>query len=114
MTKSKLPAPPATWTKQAKTWFRCVVRSWVIENEDLSLLLGVGEKLNQFWLAQGILQKEGLVFLSDTGQLRKHPACEISKNAWAGYLAGLRALGLEEVSDRKKAGRPIGSGLPNY
>jgi P27 family predicted phage terminase small subunit len=110
VSKPDIPAARRTWTKPARTFYRSVVDRWELAGEDFDLLRATVERLDQYWRAQAILDKEGLTFVTDT-QIRKHPCIEIQKAAWAGFLAGLKALGLEEAADRKKPGRPIGSGL---
>lgn len=60
--------------------------------------------------AEQILKDEGLTFLTSTGQIKQHPACQIVKNERAGFLAAIRLLGLEYDDQKLKRGpgRPPG------
>jgi hypothetical protein len=113
MSKKHLPAPRKTWLAPTKKWFASVTDRWVLEGEDIDLLEATAERLNTYWRCQRLLDSEGLT-IEMNGLYRKHPAAEIQKAAWQGFLAGLKALGLEEAADKRRPGRPIGSGLKEF
>jgi hypothetical protein len=113
MSKTDLPAPRKTWLAPTKKWFASVLKSWEITGEDLDLLEATAERLNSYWRCQRVLDSEGLT-IETAGGLRRHPLCEVQKSCWQGFLQGLKALDLQESTDKKKPGRPIGSGLRQF
>lgn len=104
MAKPKLPRAKRTWLKPARDFFRHVAEGWELHPEDVQLLTAVAERLNQYWECQAAIDRDGLCLTSAGGMVRKHPAAEVQKAAWAGFLAGLRQLNLSD--DPKRPGRP--------
>lgn len=101
--------PPAsrTWGKKARALWRQVCREWQLGPDALEVLRTACDSLDRYHRAQRVLQIEGLTFSSSSGQLKKHPCCEIVKNERAGFLAAIRVLGLEQDGDKsKEIGRP--------
>jgi hypothetical protein len=93
------------WTKEARQFFRHITERYEIDEKHHAVFYGTVENLNGFYLAKEIVETEGMIFKTSTGQIRKNPACAVQKDAWSSFLLGLKALGLHEY---QKMGRPGG------
>jgi len=99
----------ARWHKEVREFYRQTHTEYEFSDDEERILHAICENLDIFWRATDQLTKEGLTFVSENGMIRKHPACEISKNAWAAFLAGCRMLGIgkQQVEQPKRGpGRP--------
>ncbi len=94
------------WEKEAKQFFRHIMAKYQIDEKHHAVFYGTVENLNRFYLALKLVETEGMTFKTETGQIRKNPACAIQKDAWSSFLLGLKALGLHEY--QTKLGRPPG------
>lgn len=103
--------PLKEWLPATKRWFTSVLDSWELDGEYMELLFGTAANLDRYWRCEEILAAEGLTIVYETGQIRKHPASEISKNSWAAFLAGVRQLKLEDPAETRRPGRPDGGSL---
>jgi hypothetical protein len=96
------------WHEQAKAFYQHIMNEYTLSLDEQSVLQGAAAQLSLYWEATAILEMEGLTVTSDNGMARKHPACEITKNCWAGFLAGCRLLGVCQP-EATRPGRPLGS-----
>ena len=94
------------WTKEARQFFRHIIDSYHIDEKHHAVFYGTCENLNNFYLADALIKADGMVFKTESGQIRKNPACQVQKDAWSAFLLGLKALGLHEY--QAKLGRPPG------
>lgn len=94
------------WTPEARQFFKHIIGKFHIDEKHHAVFYGTVENLNRFYMAQKIIEAEGMTFKTETKQIRKNPACTIQKDAWSSFLLGLKALGLHEY--QAKLGRPGG------
>jgi len=94
------------WTTEARGFFRDITAQFEIDEKHHAIFYGTCENLDRFYRCNEILQTDGLTFKTESGQVRKHPACQISKDSWSGFLQGMKSLGLHEY--QSKLGRPPG------
>jgi len=94
------------WTKEARQFFRFITDEFQIEKKHHALLYGTVENLHDFYSAKELIKSQGMTFKTQTGQIRKNPACQIQKDSWSAFLLGLKALGLYAYQQR--VGRPGG------
>src|SRR5512139_1316831 len=105
----KIPAAQKTWTKEARTLWRDVLKEWTIGPDSLEVLRTACDSLDRYIKAKKILDTEGLTFTTNSGQVKKHPCCEIVKNERAGFLSAMKALNLSSGDgddDEPYLGRP--------
>jgi phage terminase small subunit len=95
------------WHKQAQDFYNHIMAEYTLSLDEQSVLQGAAAQLSLYWEAAAILEKEGLTTTTDSGMVRKHPANEICKNSWAGFLAGCRLLGVCQP-EATRPGRPTG------
>ena len=104
----KSPKPKKEWCIETKRLFQTIVDNFHIMPEHLPTIVGTCGRHNRYHECETILKKEGLIFTSKSGQVKAHPLLTEQKNAWSGYLAGLRMLGLNNVEEKKRpAHRPV-------
>ena len=95
-----------SWIKEARKFFRDITKIYEIDEKHHAVFYGTIENLNRFYLCNTIIEAEGMTFKTESGQIRKHPACQVQKDSWSAFLLGLKALGLHEYQER--LGRPPG------
>ena len=99
-----------TTHKKARSFFNKIKTEYELSEDEIILLEGCCENLSIYWIACDLLSVDGLTFKNEkTGQIRKNPAVEITKNAWAGFLAGCRILQICQPGEPNKGGRGIKS-----
>ena len=94
------------WVKEARQFFRHITGKFQIDEKHHAVFFGTVENLNDFYAAKELIKTDGMTFKTQTGQIRKNPACQVQKDAWSAFLLGLKALGLHEY--QSKLGRPPG------
>jgi len=97
-----MPRPRPEWGKETRKFYAQIKRDFDVEPEMVHALLGTCERLNRFYECREILLAEGLTFKTSTGQVKAHPLLVEQKNTWAGFLAGIKLLGLDLPDDVKK------------
>lgn len=95
-----------SWTKEARKFFRDITKIYEIDEKHHAVFYGTIENLNRFYIANDEINQDGMTFKTESGQIRKNPACQIMKESWSGFLMGLKAMGLFEY--QAKLGRPPG------
>jgi len=93
--------------KNAKVFYKEIESEYQLSGDELILLGGICENLSVYWIAADLLAGEGLTFTSESGQIKKNPAVEIMKNAWAGFLSGCRLLQICQPGEKLVGGRGI-------
>jgi P27 family predicted phage terminase small subunit len=95
------------WHLETRKFFKAIHAEWQFTDDEVSVIYATCEQLDLYWRACDQISDEGATFQQDNGMIRKHPAVEIVKNSWSGFLAGCRLLGVCQAQDDKKApGRP--------
>ena len=94
------------WTKEAKQFFKLISLKFQIDEKHHAVFYGTVENLNDFYLSDALIKRQGMTFETETKQIRKNPACQIKKDSWSAFLLGLKALGSHEY--QAKLGRPGG------
>jgi P27 family predicted phage terminase small subunit len=109
-TKQSLPRPPAHLSQGSKKWFRQTVEKFVLDEHHLKLLTGAAEALDRATEARNAIAKDGAYQRNRFGELRKHPALGVERDAMTTFARLLRELGLDVGND---APRPpeINSGV---
>ena len=104
--------PKTHWHKESKKFFKTLHTTWQFPDDEQSVVMATCQNLDLFWQATDQIEREGLTFAGENGLIRKHPACEVVKSAWAGFLAGCRLLGIcqPEPDPKRGVGRPPGPG----
>jgi len=103
----KLPRPKPEWGQETRKCYNIIKKNFHIMPEHVHPVLGTCERHNRYYECKEILEKEGLTFTTTGAQIKAHPLLAEQKNAWAGYLAGLRILGLNSIEEKKRpAHRP--------
>lgn len=107
--------PKSNWENTVKIYFIQLLKEYNFKQDELTIVFSTCENLNLFWQASHALEEHGLFVTTDTGQVKKHPANEISKNAWSGFLAGCRLLKIGAPNELKnRVGRPDGGKLKKW
>lgn len=105
------PSPPAPkgLCPEAKKFWREINAGWCLDEAAAELLKVACLSLSRFYEAQEIVTREGCCFRTATGEIRRHPACEVEKTSRAGFQSALKDLGLEsdDLKTTGKVGRPI-------
>ena len=104
------PRAKREWHLQAKKFYRCAIGEYKnFSDDELSILQATVENLSLYYKAVDLLEVEGLTVQAGN-MVRKHPASEILKNAWAGFIKGCKHLDIA-TPDRAtgKIGRPLRS-----
>ena len=101
----KLPAKQK-WHKEARAFFNEIKGMYEIDEKHRAAFYGTTDNLDRYNVASDQLNSEGITYKTESGQIKKHPACQIAKESWSGFLMGLKAMGLFEY--QAKLGRPPG------
>jgi phage terminase small subunit len=102
-------APPKGLSAAAGARWRELQAEYGIEDSGgLSILLLHVQALMTAASAQKILDREGLTIVDRFGVARSHPACTVLRDARSQMLSTLRALNLDVIPNRERAGRPAG------
>jgi len=108
MASKRTPPYGRQWPPEAKRLWREIHTQFALEADELELLRTACDALARLYQARDQLDREGLTFKTATGQIRKHPANEIEKNARAGFISSLKALNFEwDPTEKRNVGRPM-------
>lgn len=100
--------PPSHLSLEARQiWTQIVGEYEYLPSDALLTLRTALEAFDRAKEAREILSKDGLTIHGKNGMIRKHPCCEIEKNAVSQYLAAMRLLGFD-ILPAGKVGRPPG------
>ena len=99
-------AIPKRWHKRAKDFHRQTSDTYVLESSDTCVLDGICESLSMFWTACDEVSRDGITFLTGTGQRKLHPGVGAAKHAWQSVLAGCRLLGIGVPAQPEKPDKP--------
>lgn len=102
------------WLPAVKRFFRKIVSKFDLEAHELEILHGTCDCLQRFYEVREILDRDGLVFKTESGQIKKHPLAEVERQSWASFLSGMKALPFANAIDndvlgaqKKGPGRPL-------
>ena len=99
------------WHSEAKKFLKFLNQEYNFSEDEQRVVYGTCQNLSSYWKATEKIEAEGITVLGMNGLLRKHPATEVAKVAWAGFLSGIRHLGVcAPHTDKRPVGRP-GSGV---
>lgn len=93
--------------KRADQFRRQVLAEYVFSDSELVFFDAVVQALSHYWTAADALQKEGLTITAGA-MVRKNPALEVSKIAWAQFIGGCKHLGICAPAPEEK--RPYCTG----
>lgn len=95
---SDAPEPPEGLSDQAAGVWRAVLDGWVLAPEEELVLQGALEAWDTYLEARALLQRDGAVVQGD-GNLKRHPAALVARDAFRDYRAALRELGIESLPE---------------
>jgi P27 family predicted phage terminase small subunit len=99
---------PKHLSDEARQIWREVNSKWDLQEHELAILKTGLEAFDRMNTARKLIEKHGLVYVTNTQNLRKNPACDLECKARTGFLAAFRQLGLEVPDEEKRRpGRPI-------
>src|SRR5262245_1485888 len=93
-TPVKPPKPPKQLSAATKKWWSGIVTAFVFEPRDLPMLTAAGEAWDRARQARDLLDQDGLTFRSKSGEIKRHPACQIEHDAMIRYARLMRELNL--------------------
>ena len=93
--RAKTPKPPPHLTEQTRSWWRSVVKEYVLEMHHLRLLQAACEAWDRLQQARELLSRDGLVVEGREGGVRPHPAVAIERDSRIGFARLVRELDLD-------------------
>jgi P27 family predicted phage terminase small subunit len=100
---------PSTLTQEAAEWWDKILTEYQIDDEAGFLILQTAlESFDRMREAQGLIKRDGLVFETESGGFKPHPAAIIERNSRAAMLSALKALNLDIEPLNDRPGRPGG------
>jgi P27 family predicted phage terminase small subunit len=103
---AKLPKAPKHLSDSTRKWWSGIVSSFVFDPRDLPMLTAAGEAWDRARQARELLDRDGLTFTSKSGEIKRHPACQIEHDAMIRYARLMRELRLD--ADSPQESRPPG------
>ena len=95
------------WNAETKKICRALERAYAFSQEEEAVAYATLENHHLFSKAAEQLEQDGLTITNEKGTIRKHPATEVAKVAWAAFLAGCKFLGIcREIEKPRRPGRP--------
>jgi P27 family predicted phage terminase small subunit len=88
-------SPPGHLSDDTKSWWRSAVKNYALEEHHLRLLQAACESWDRLQQAREAINKDGITFRDDRGNLRAHPAVAIEKDARIGFARLVRELDLD-------------------
>ena len=99
---------PGHLSREAKRIFAGLRAEYEINDEGGLRVLRVAlEAFDRAQLARKQIARDGMLLVDRYGQKKAHPLISVERDARAGFLAGLKALGLD-IEPVKGIGRPPG------
>lgn len=89
------PKAPQHLSEPSRNWWRSCVKDYVLEAHHLRLLQSAAECWDRQQQARQILDREGITFRDDRGNVRAHPAVAIERDARIGFARLIRELDLD-------------------
>ena len=86
---------PAHLSAESKAIFKVVKLEWELNPSHLLLLRTALEAFDRMQEARRKLKKEGATYRSKEGDIKKHPALQIEKEARIGFLRAWKMLNLD-------------------
>ncbi len=108
MTKSIVPKPPKTLSREARVWWGKIVREWELDDPALLILGSALQSFDRMREAQAIIDKQGIVINDRFGQPKQHPATLVERDAKSVMIRALKTLNLDIEPLHDRPGRPPG------
>jgi phage terminase small subunit len=104
------PAPkaPQHLTEPTRNWWRTCVKDYELEPHHLRILQAAGECWDRLQAARSTIDREGLTFTDDRGNVRQHPCVAIERDCRIGFARLIRELDLDLEPPRDNRIGPIG------
>lgn len=103
----KLPRADKKWNKKVRAFWKASHKAYEFDVDGLEILRVACMSLDRYLQACEILDVEGVTFETTSGQVKKHPANEIEKNARQGFLQAVKMLGISlDNEEKRRPGRP--------
>lgn len=97
-----LPQPPAHLSPEAKSIWRDIASTWKLPPDARELVRTAMEQWDVYQEARQVLQEEGpTVTNPDSGNVRRHPAHSVAKDALKGFRMCLKDAGLEPIDQER-------------
>lgn len=97
--------PPKHLSASSKRWFNDVVTTWSLEEHHARLLTAACESLDRAAEARKAIEADGAYFKNRFGEIRKHPAIGVERDALTTFARLLRELDLD-IEAPADASRP--------
>jgi hypothetical protein len=102
---------PKKFHLKAKQFYSETLKCRELEPDEHPVFEATCENLSLFYKLSDEIEQEGYTFVSANGVVHKNPLLSERKNAWTGFLSGLRLLKFDEAEIPKRPGRPSGLAL---
>jgi P27 family predicted phage terminase small subunit len=101
------PKAPKGLSAEARKWWRTITSEYDLGESSYLLLLSAMECFDRMRAAQVVIEVEGLTVEDRNGRVAAHPCVGIERDARAGLLRNLKAMGLD-MEPINPVGRPAG------
>ena len=101
--------PPSHLSPESKAFWHDIVKDYDFSGDiaGQKILRVALESFDRSQAAREQISKDGMTILDKFSQIKQHPLISCERDSRAGFLAGLKQLGLERDADQKKpVGRP--------
>jgi len=96
---AKLPSAPAHLSRDARAFWRAVLRDYDLDAGGLRLLQGACEALDRTAEARAAIDQDGAYLPDRFGQIKAHPGLSVERESRAQFERHLRALGLDGADE---------------
>lgn len=105
--------PPKHLSAGSRSWFRSVVRDYVLEDHHVRLLVACCEAWDRAETARRKVAREGMFFEDRFGQPKPHPGVDVERKARDQFRLILRELGLDVAppNETRAPGPPANANL---
>ena len=93
------------WRSEVQIFFDEILKNFELEADSLKVFQVACHSLDRYLEAKEKLDREGITYMTSTGNVKKHPANEIEKVAKAQFLQAMRMLGISDL-EPNRPGRP--------
>ena len=97
----KTPCPRDLKGKGRRYW-KQVVNRCTFEDYELPILEATCKLLTKFHASIDVIEKDGPLYTSTRGQ-KIRPEVGMTRDCWRGFLAGVKALGLDVQEEQEQA-----------
>jgi P27 family predicted phage terminase small subunit len=93
------------WRPEVQKFFDQILSEFDLEADSMKVFQVACNSLDRYLEAKEKLDNEGITYMTQSGNIKKHPANEIEKVAKAQFLQAMRMLGISAV-EPNRPGRP--------